>query len=441
MLKKIALSAILLNSLFSVVTYSGSPCIANLSDHVYGDLLFLQQCDLHDEDAQAIATFLDTRTDIDALSMGWNSMGAAGAAIIAKTHYLKMLEMGLNPIGDGAAAFANNSSIKTFYLNGDNIGDVGAEGLAKNTTATDLELIQNPITDEGAAAFGGNSSLQILNLRKAKLITDKTAIALSKNTTLTTIDLGTPDSAGVTDVGAIALGTMPKLHSINLENHKVTDNGVIALAKQGILYSANFNNNNNITDAGALALAANKSLSSVCLSSNQITDQGAIALSQLQYLDHLELSNNNITDAAASAIAKMTYLEEIYLEKNQLTDEGVSAIMAKNPNNIKTFYIGYNQLSDNSAWLFNCSGPLKNLSIPYSHLTKDGVARLWSLTCWNYLDTSGNDQTKIKTEKAAQFGFFQKEFLQTACDTKHPKFAFCSNAKFKKLMKLSEITR
>lgn len=440
MFKKIWITVILLNSLFSMVAYSASPCIGNLNNRVYGNLLYLQNCNLQDEDVPAIAAFLDSHPNIDSLAMGWNSIGPAGAAIIAKTHYLKILEMSLNPIGDGAAAFANNSSITTFYLNGDNIGDAGAAGLAKNTTATFLELTRNPITDEGAAAFGGNSSLQTLNMKNAKLITDKTAIALAKSTTLSTIDLSTPDSAGITDVGAAALGAMPNLHNINLENHKVSDTGVIALARQGILNSVNLNNNNNITDAGARALSKNKNLYSVSLSSNQITDQGAIVLISQLPLNHLELSNNNITDAAAGTIANLIYLTEVYLEKTQITDDGVSTIYTKNPN-LQTIYVGHNNLSDTSAWLLGCSGKLKNLSIPYSHLTKDGVARLQSLTCWRYLDTSGNRQNKIKTDKAAQFAYFQKEFLQTACGSEHTKFAFCSNAKFKKLMKSSEITQ
>ncbi|MGE0477901.1 MAG: COR domain-containing protein [Nitrospirales bacterium] len=142
------------------------------------------------------ATALGQLTNLTALRLADNRIGAAGAQTLGQLHNLTTLDLTSDHIGDaGATALRQLTNLMTLHLGGNDIGDVGARALGQLRQLTTLDLWSNQIGDAGATALG-----QLTNL--------------------TTLHLGGSD---IGDVGARALGQLTKLRTLNLSKTELTD--------------------------------------------------------------------------------------------------------------------------------------------------------------------------------------------------------------------------
>ena len=119
------------------------------------------------QDATGITILLQFSPVLNALYLGYNQIGDAGAAAIGEAlkgnRVLKKLVLNNNKIGDaGAKAIGEslvfNRALTMLTLFSNKIGDAGAaaiaEGLSVNRALKELVLIINNIGDAGATAIG-----------------------------------------------------------------------------------------------------------------------------------------------------------------------------------------------------------------------------------------------------------------------------------------------
>ena len=215
--------------------------------------LYLDNNQISDEGATALAHAIKGNTTFQRLSLRDNKISDEGATALA--HALK-----------------GNTTLQILWLGGNQISDAGATALAhamkRNTTLQRLWLGSNQISDEGATALAdamkGNTTLQRLSLRYNKISDEGVtalAHALKGNTTLQLLWLG---SNQISDEGATALADAMKgnttLQRLSLRYNKISDEGVTALAH---------------------ALKGNKTLQILDLDNNQVSDEGVTALESL----------------------------------------------------------------------------------------------------------------------------------------------------------------
>lgn len=264
---------------------NNNDCIANIETKLIGDALSLENCQLSDNDMQALSLFLAVHPEIKLINLRKNQIAA-----------------------EGVKELVRNLTQKQLLLDDNLIGDQGAAALAQNTTLAHLTVANNHISSTGAAQFAKNHTLQLIFLGN-NLIDDIGAAALSKNTTLKELDL---------------------------TNNKIGTSGAEILAKnETLLFLSLFTNP--ISDQGAKAFADNKNLQVLFLDDCGITDKGAIALTNMPEMKFLGLSLNAIGDAGAIALAASTgaKLQLIDLTYNHIGQKGMDAI---NQSSIPTIF-------------------------------------------------------------------------------------------------------
>ena len=212
--------------------------------------LYLDNNQISDEGATALAQAMKGNTTMQELYLGHNQISDEGATALAQ-------------------ALKGNTTLQQLYLGSNQISDEGATALANamkgNTTLQQLSLYNNQISDEGATALAnamkGNTTLQQLSLRNNQ-ISDEGATALANamkgNTTLQRLYLGNNQ---ISDEGATALANAMKgnttLQRLDLGNNQISDEGVTALAQ---------------------AMKGNTTLRGLLLFNNQISDEAVTAL-------------------------------------------------------------------------------------------------------------------------------------------------------------------
>ena len=124
-----------------------------------------------------------------------------------------------NHISDqGVMIIANNSALKSIYLDGNNVTDMGAIALAKNTSLKRLSLPRNDITDDGAIALANNTTLYTLDVSFNKI--GKIGIeALEKNTS---IEINTEGNPGRNDLQLSLHNNATNFYLLNNRFHEKT---------------------------------------------------------------------------------------------------------------------------------------------------------------------------------------------------------------------------
>lgn len=125
-------------------------------------LLDLSGYQVNNDDISIICAFLADTPSITNLDASSNSIGAAGAKILAK-----------------------NSNLLTLDLYSNIIKDDGAKALALNSTLTSLDVGSNFITGEGAKALITNTSLLSINIafNRIDITAEFSFVELLKNNT------------------------------------------------------------------------------------------------------------------------------------------------------------------------------------------------------------------------------------------------------------------
>jgi Leucine-rich repeat (LRR) protein len=150
----------------------------------------------------------------------------------------------------------NNSTLTTLYLFYNNeISDEGCNYLSKNTTLTTLDLSDNNIGDEGCNYLSKNTTLTTLDLSDNN-IGDEGCKHLSKNTTLTTLNLS---NNNIGDDGCDYLSENTTLTTLKLCSNNIEDEGCKYLSKNTTLTTLYFYNNK-IGDEGCKHLSKNTTL-------------------------------------------------------------------------------------------------------------------------------------------------------------------------------------
>ena len=208
---------------------------------------------ISDQDTQLLASALECNDTLTHLSVAANSIGADGAAHLAKAvarnqGALTLLNLSGNKIGnDGATALAaamqRSSSLAKLQLANCEIGDEGAsmlaEALLRNPRLVQLDMRYNRIGSKGAsnlaAVLAADKSLTMLGLYSNRIGNEGVTMiahALKKNTRLIATCLG---ENGIGDEGAQkvaeALSSNAALTAIDLRMNRIGEVGRLKIAQ------------------------------------------------------------------------------------------------------------------------------------------------------------------------------------------------------------------
>lgn len=398
--------------------------------------LDLSSVGVQESDIPIIIVYLKEHPEITSLNLeGHTNLSSAALASFATVKTLTSLNIarrfkdcddnmcygGLE--AKDTAAFANNTSLTSLNVSMNSIGDEGALALSKNSHLRKLDVSANDITDVGGLALAQIKSLEELALGGNEKISSKTAIVLSQNKSIRSVEL---QQTNVDDEGAIALASQLQLVNLLLDDNNITDKSAQAIANNSTIKTLGLAGNmmtatganilatstsleyldfsgdffgqprpNDVGDAGAIAFSHISTLEKLYLSSQQITSIGAIELgkSNLSSLDltanydlgdigaaglankswsDLEVSACSITDTGAEALAKSHYTV-LYAISNYISDAGILALADKV---YAILNVSDNLIHDEGAFALAKNGSMSALMISDNHISVIGIAAL-----------------------------------------------------------------
>lgn len=283
------------------------------------DYLCAHSHGLTDAAAKAFAN----NTTLKKLDLSFNYIHSEGAAALANNNSIESLNLMANYIDDvGIAAFATNTAIKKINLTWSDekvISGYGFIELAKNKHIEDL-AIQGKIGYEILHAFANNETLRSLILVSSAL-DNKGVVELVNKSKVTRLKLYT--YAELDRNVAMALAQNQNIKDLALYNAVINDDFVVTLAANATINSLDLSNRlcantqcsedaGLVSDIGAIALAANKSITKLDLYGNKIGDQGAIALAGNTTLRELNIGKNKVGSVGLAALRQSTTLEKLY---------------------------------------------------------------------------------------------------------------------------------
>ena len=168
--------------------------------------LIISKTGVSDPDFKSLASYIESTTTLQELSIGFNNVSVESIELICKALHsnssIKSLDMRgcvLTPphcthlgqlLKNPIKCEIEELNLSHCSLTGDGVGEL-VSGLGDNHTLRDLDLVGNPITSEGAAAVATmlktNSSLDTLWLEECSIGSDggvELGAALEKNNTL-----------------------------------------------------------------------------------------------------------------------------------------------------------------------------------------------------------------------------------------------------------------
>lgn len=208
-----------------------------------------------------------------------------------------------------------------------------------------LSINDMAINDESAASISLLINLEDLSFYNVDITTNGISnFSTLKNLTYFYFYMGMGSKEGfmlnamLGDVAANVFSQLPKLNFLELYDLNITNKGAIAVSKNTTLEQVNLANNH-IGDEGAIALARSSSIKKLDLSFNEITDVGGIALANQHSLRTLSLDCNLLTDQSAYAFAKNTTLSWLSLRGNNFSDAAIQAL--KNNSSIEHLFVEF----------------------------------------------------------------------------------------------------
>lgn len=125
--------AMITNVIFFAASANANQCIANMNSHIINsDTLWLDDCHLTDKEIPQIIAYLEHHSKITQLYLLNNSIGDAGAMLLAKNKTLKMLELRNNLITVKGARALAHSSIHMLDLQGNKFNAAHLAALNKH---------------------------------------------------------------------------------------------------------------------------------------------------------------------------------------------------------------------------------------------------------------------------------------------------------------------
>lgn len=239
-------------------------CIQNAIDNVANDnQLFIQNCNLEDDDIPTITQFLQSHPSFIELYLDNNNIGDEGAKKLAEIN-LNILSIDNNKIGPlGAAALAKSKTLDTIWIESNRIGDKGVGAFANDTILRSLYVSDDGITSAGAKLLSANDSLISLEI-SSNQIGDEGLTALAHAKNLTTLGV---NNNQINDIGATAIAQSTTINWLELGDNQITDQGALALAvAKGSAGKYLYIAHNLLTDAGVASLKNSPMYSKVCAS-------------------------------------------------------------------------------------------------------------------------------------------------------------------------------
>lgn len=218
-------------------------------------------------------------------------------------------------------------ALRTLSLSGTRISDEGLK-LIQHLHLRNLHLVETNTGDTGLAAISNIRSLETLELKRAKGVTDKGVASLARLPRLRVLDL---ERTFVTDEGLRHLSMMPSLAQIDLEADHITVRGLAMLAKLPRLTALDLNGTE-FDDSWVSVLSGFHKLNRLELKSTDITDDGVALLTKaLPNLEHLELAKTKITDSSLTLLQSMHKLKHLDLKDCKVSDKAVQELKARIP--------------------------------------------------------------------------------------------------------------
>jgi hypothetical protein len=191
--------------------------------------------------------------------------------------------------------------------------------------------------------------------------------------------------AGVTHLRSVDLDAseMPEIFPDVLAAVNAISNGNHHLTRFGLNV-----NGNDIGDAGARALAAVTTITTLNASLNDIHAEGVNALAASTTITSLDLSFNAIGDAGAHTLATSTSIMRLDLSANDIGNEGAQALAANNT--IRHLRVTHNDIGDRGALALGANATLTGLDASFNNIGDAGVQALAANTTISWLSVGFN---------------------------------------------------
>ena len=376
-------------------------------------VLGLENNDISNEAANALAAAIKTNKSLVKLWLGGNQLGSSIVVVVNALKGISTLkELVLNDNKNRsenlapalASVVTQNKFIEKLLLSDNNLNDRGvieiSSSLCKSSRLKCINLQNNNITQDAAEALAsvissntgleelhlGNNQLQLgvikiaaahysnilkqLWLRGNELYDKGASVILQSLLNLSTLlilDLSFNHlSSESADSIAVVIGNNCSLQQLWLDGNNLLTRGVViiasALRKLSSLRTLSLCSNG-ITDNAAEEISnvitSNVSLLDLLLGNNHLQATGictiAVALRKLRMLRKLDLFNSHITSDAAEELAitlsNCTNLQQLFLSDNKLGTEGTIKIAnaLKYINSLQVLTLGNNNITESAA--------------------------------------------------------------------------------------------
>ncbi len=199
----------------------------------------------------------------------------------------------------------------------------------------------------------------------------------------------------ISDKGAMYLGRLKRLQTLDLSNTKITDEGLKGLSNLSNLIILNIGQNS-ITDAGLQYLPPN--LISLNLENTQVTDRGLKQLQNLKSLQQLILkSNQQIADKSIDALVPLKTLFDLDLEGTGITDDCFPKLQ-KMPW-LRALHVGRTKLSGRNLALLKDLNQLQANDMTLSDNFIDKLVTMKGLQQVDLSRTNLTDENFLKLSK------------------------------------------
>jgi Leucine-rich repeat (LRR) protein len=264
--------------------------------------------------------YLDAEGHIAHLDLRDRDIDAACLRVLRQLPALTNLTVQGNPIGPAVLEpIAQIGTLQRLDLRScRKLTDASFRHLGRLTNLQSLELYDTVISDAGLAHLVGLSRLEELDLNATR-VSDKGMALLKAFPDLRRLSIG--GKTAITDAGLAHLKHMTKLEMLELREGAFSDAGLHHL--QGcsvlkLLYAAG----TKIVGPGLRHLAGLTHLEGLFLDNTGVGDDGLSHLAGLARLRDLGLTATQVTDAGLAHLRDLSGLRNLNLEHTRVTDAG-----------------------------------------------------------------------------------------------------------------------
>ncbi|GKY95273.1 hypothetical protein MPSEU_000489400 [Mayamaea pseudoterrestris] len=253
---------------------------------------------------------------------------------------LEELNLDSCDVGDVAITYLADNDVCPNLLSLDmadcnDLTDAGMAKIAKFRKLVRLSLFCCNITDAGLGHLSQLTDLEVLNL-DCRLVTDDGLLPLRNLEKLKCLDVF---AGRITDIGCGHLANITSLESLELCGGGVGDFGCRELAKLDKLETLNLAQNNRITNRGAVALGALTKLKTLNLSNTRITSTALSFFSGLVQLQSLAIYGCRGIDNSRHLVTLQNELPNLKCLRVDSADEHDG-----------TFLAGESDVDSDSTW-------------------------------------------------------------------------------------------